>query len=885
MSLRGKIILKKTSKNRLYCLWVVIFVFMANYVAGQQVQTIPADSLRKTDTTLVDSLNVTADSVKPQSLEQRLGIKLSPDALTEVVVATSRDSAVADLDSNLFYLYGKARVTYDDMVLEAGEIMYNQASSNVVAGPQFDTSGRMYEKPVFTQGSEKVAYDSLQYNFKSKRAIVRNANSQYGEGFLHSQQVKRNPDQSIYGLHNVYTTCALDTPHFGIVAQKIKVIPERIAASGPANIQIEGVPTPLFLPFGLFPISSKQRSGFILPTYTVEQVRGLGLMNGGYYFFISDKMDLLAQVNIFSKGSWQAAGTTKYKNIYKYSGEFKFDYAYNKTGESYEPDASIGREFMIRWQHLTDPKARPGQNFTASLQIGTSTFYQTTSYDPLQAVNNQYQSNLSYSKNWIGKPFSLTVSARHNQNTGTGLVDATLPQVAFNIASLSPFQNKNYVGKPRWFDNITLSYTFDAQNSTQFYDSLFDINKLNFNYAGKHTIPITASYTIARFVRANFSIPYTEYWYTKELRQQYNDATGKIDSTSRGGFFTARDYSFSFGLNTQIFGTKLFKKGGLRGIRHRLEPNVAFTYRPDFSQTPYNYYYYTRLDTSTIPRAMFRYPQGATLISQPGQGEQRNVSFGINNNLQIKVRNNKDTSENATGFKNITLIDAFGITTAYNFAADSLQWAPIAVNFRTNILDKISISANANFDQYGINPATDRTFVRYTMWQRGDGIARFNNATVSASTSLTSRPKNKDTKAVTTDRNNGIVFNPDYYNYVDFDIPWSINLSYSLGVQNDYIVASKKDTITIGSNSFTFGGDFNVTPRWKVSVQSGYNFVTKELQATRIQIFRDLHCWAMRLETVPFGPLKNYNFTINVKAAVLQDLKLMRRRDFRDLAQ
>lgn len=868
---------------------------MAHLATGQiskhrtDTSTHIIDTTSTVSTTIPDSLNVNNDTARvdsnagPKSLEQRLGIRLSPDALTEVVVATSRDSAIANLDSNTFFLYGKAKVTYDDMVLEAGEIMYNQANNNVIAGPQFDTAGVMYEKPLFTQGQEKIEYDSLQYNFKSKRAIVRNANSQYGEGYLHSQQVKRNPDQSIYGLHNIYTTCALDTPHFGIVAKKIKVIPERVAASGPANIQVEGVPTPLFLPFGLFPISSKQRSGFILPTYTVEQNRGLGLMNGGYYFYISDKMDFLAQVNIFSKGSWQAAGTTKYRSIYKHSGEFKFDYAYNKIGETYEPNSSVGRVYMINWQHLTDPKARPGQNFTASVKLGSSNFYSTTSYNPLQAIENQFMSNLTYSKNWIGKPYTLTVSARHNQNTGTGEVDVTLPELAFNVASISPFQNKNYVGQPRWFDKITTSYTFSALNNTKFYDSLFDINTLKFNYAARHSIPITAAYDIARVLKLNFSIPYNEYWYAEELRESYNDATGKVDSTFRRGFFATRDYQLTAGLNTQIFGTKLFKKGGLRGIRHRLEPNVAFTYRPDFSVSPFNSYYYTRLDTGLTPRARYRYPTGNVLIGGVPMGEQRNLSFGINNNLQIKVRNNKDTSANATGFRNVTLIDGFSINSSYNFAADSLQWAPIAMNFRTNILEKISISASANFDQYGIDKNTDRMYAHSTMWQRGEGIARFNNANISAQTSLTSKPRTKD-NTVSTDRSNGIVFNPDYYNYVDFDIPWSINLSYTLGVQNDYLAEANKDTIIIGSNSLNFGGDFNLTPRWKVSVQTGYNFVTKELQPTRFQIFRDLHCWAMRLETTPFGPLKNYNFTINVKAAVLQDLKLMRRRDFRDLA-
>jgi lipopolysaccharide assembly outer membrane protein LptD (OstA) len=882
MSLCGKIILKKASNHRLCLILAVIFVFINNS-GYAQVSNLRSDSLSAVrDMTIEDSLDIKADSLKvpKKGLEERLGIRLSKDALTEVVVATARDSAVMNLDSNLFYLYGKAKVTYEDNILEAGKIAYNQSNNNVTASPQFDTAGKAVEKPLFTQGSEKILYDSLQYNFKSKRAIVRNANSQYGEGFLHSEQVKRNPDQSIYGLHNVYTTCSLDEPHFGIVAKKIKVIPNRIAASGPANIEIEGVPTPIFLPFGLFPISQKQKSGFILPTYTVEQNRGIGLLNGGYYFAISDKLDLLTQLNIFSKGSWQASGATNYKNIYHYSGEFQFQYAYNKTGESYEPSASVGKDFIVNWAHRTDPKAKPGQSFNASVRVGTSSFYSNTSYDPLQVVDNQFLSNLSYSKSWQNKPYNLTISALHNQNTRDGLVNVTLPSIAFNVASVSPFQNKNYVGKPRWFDNITFTYTLNAQNNTSFYDSLFNVNNLDFNNGITHSIPIQANYTVLRFFRTGFSIPYTEYWYTKEILQQFNPSADKLDSTVNRGFYTARDFSFNVPFSTQIFGTKMFKKGKVRGIRHRLEPSVGFTYRPDFGKSGFNYYYETQVDSNRTDN-LYRF-QGSEFVGTIQKGEQLRMNFGINNNLQMKIRSKKDS---VSGFKNITLIDRFGINSSYNFAADSLNWAPIAANFATNILDKILVQASANFEQYGIDPSTGRQFTQSTMWQRGDGFVRFTDANISASTSLTSRPKNKDAKTGTTDRNNGIVFNPDYYNYVDFDIPWSINLSYALSISNNYLTEAKKDTVRVSSHNLTVGGDFNVTPRWKVSVSTSYNFMDKQLQYTRIQIFRDLHCWAMRLETVPFGPNKNYNFTINVKAAVLQDLKLMRRRDFRDNVQ
>jgi hypothetical protein len=893
MSLCGKIILKNASYHCLYCILAVIFILFS--IPGKaQIRPLTNDSLaRRADTSIKDSLNVQNDSLaqadslavtdslaKPKNLEERLGIRISKDAMDDIVTATARDSAVMDLDSNLFYLYGKSKVTYQDNILEAGQITYNQANNNVTASPQFDTSGNAMEKPVFTQGQEKILYDSLQYNFRSKRAIVRNANSQYGEGYLHSQQVKRNPDQSIYGLHNVYTTCALDTPHFGIVAKKIKVIPDRIAASGPANIEIEGVPTPLFLPFGLFPISQKQKSGFILPTYTVEENRGLGLLNGGYYFYISDKVDLLTQLNIFSKGSWQARGTSNYKNIYRYSGAFEFQYAYIKTGESYEPGASTGRDFIVNWAHQTDPKARPGQSFNASVRVGTSSFYQNTSYDPLQVVNNQFLSNLSYNKSWQGKPFNLAVSALHNQNTRDGLVNVTLPSIAFNVANISPFQSKYRTGPPKWYDNISFTYTLNAQNKTSFYDSLFDINSLRFSNGISHVIPISATYNILRYFKTGISIPYNEYWYTEEIRREYNDASGKIDTNIRSGFFTARDFSFNVPLNTQIFGTLLFKKGKIRGIRHRLEPSINFTYRPDFSKSGYNYYYQARTDTSQTLQTLYRF-ETSDFMGRVSSGEQRSISFGINNNLQMKTRSKKDT---ISGFRNITLIDGFSISSAYNFAVDSFNWAPIAMNFRTNILDKISVSANANFDQYGINKSTGRQYPTSTIWQRGEGLARFTDGNISLQTSLTSKPKDKS-KVVAPATRDGIVFNPDYYNYVDFDIPWSINFSYALGLTNSYLAESQKDTLQLSSHNITFGGDFNITPRWKVSFISGYSFIEKKLQITRIQIFRDLHCWAMRLETVPFGPQKNYNFTINVKAAVLQDLKLMRRRDFRDTVE
>ncbi|MBS1783468.1 MAG: hypothetical protein JSS78_10415 [Bacteroidetes bacterium] len=769
------------------------------------------------------------------------------------------------------------------MKLNAGQITFDQASNTVIAQPTFDSSGTIIKRPNFAQGSEKVSYDSLQYNFKSKRAIIRNARSQYGEGFVYSQQVKRNPDQSIYGWKNVYTTCALDTPHFGIRARKIKVVPNKVIASASANIVIEQVPTPIFLPFGLFPITQRQRSGFQIPTYTFEDRRGLGLTNGGYYFHMNDYVDALLLTNIYTKGSYSVSGVSNYANRYHYSGGLSLSYALNKTGESYEPGSSITKDFMVNWRHQQDPKARPGTNFGATVTVGTSTFYSNNSYNVNQILNNQYTSNINYTKNWQNKPFSLSVAARHNQNTQTHLVDVYLPELNFYVAQFNPFQNKHRIGTPRWYEKISASYNFNMLNQLSFYDSTFSLKTLSlgdFRNGFKHSIPISASYNLLRFINLSFNTTYSEYWLTKKTERFYNDNEGKIDTNTNRGFYTARDFNASMQLSTRIYGLKMFKHGKLMGIRHVLTPNVGFNYTPNFAANPFNYYYQTRLDTSS--RLTYLSPYETSVIGVPGLGQYgkfaSTVNFGLNNNLQIKVRSKKDST--GAG-KNVTLIDGFSINSAYNIAADSFKWSNINMSFRTNILDKFNLSGGAVFDPYATDYNTGRRLPT-TMWQQGTGIASLRSANVALSAGFRSKQKNKSPNpAVKTYEYNSLMKNGGYNNYVDFNIPWSLDIAYTLTLSKRYTSYSHSDTLTLSQN-LLFRGDFNLTSRWKITFSSGYDVENHNLTLTSIDIYRDLHCWEMRLGTIPFGPRKSYNFTLNVKASILQDLRLIRRRDYRD---
>jgi len=896
MSRSGKFISNIPSLHRFTCCVFLIFIiFLTNTgfaqtkpKLGARDSTAAADTvlladsvslkMRTSDTLSADSAAL--DSAKTQSLEERLGIKISKDALPSVVKAQARDSAVLDMANDVFYLYGKAQVNYEDMQLNAGQVNYAQKSNVVTAGPYDVVKDTGSDRPSFKQGNERFTYDSMQYNFKSKRAIVRNVNTEYDKGYIHSEQIKRNPDQSIYGWHNVYTTCALDTPHFGIRAKKIKVIPDRVVISGPANLNIEGVPTPLYLPFGLFPASQNQKSGFVLPTYTVEQQRGFGLLNGGYYFYVNDNVDVLAQTNFYTKGSYAVTSAATYNRLYHYRGALRLSYAYNKTGEDFEPDASITKGFMINWSHQSDAKAVPGQSFSASVQAGTSTFYSQNSYDPNLILNNQYQSNITYSKNWQNTPFGLTISGLHNQNTNTKQINVTLPALNFYVNQFNPFQRKDAVGN-HWYDKITASYTLDFKNQTTFYDSTFDPSRLSldqFSNGVKHSIPIGASYTVLRYINMSFNVNYNEYWQTSRLYRRFNDATQVIDTTKDNGFFSTRDFNAGVSFSTRIYGMKVFRRGGLRGIRHVLTPTTGFSYHPDFATDPFNYYYRTRLDTSQTYTPLSPYPNSA--FGGPPIGKSATMNFGINNNLQIKVRSAKDT---VAGTKNVTLIDGFSLGTSYNAAADSFRWSDIGVNFRTNVLDKINITGSAAYSPYAFDYGKGRQ-IEVLNIEQGTGVGRFKNANLSFGSNFHSKPRDGKKSPTNSAEYARVLRNAGYNEYVDFNIPWSVNLTYTMSLNKQYSRFSFSDTLTL-SHSVTVSGDLQVSERWKVVVSTGYNFDAKQLTLTNIDVYRDLHCWEIHFQTYPFGPRKSFNFTLNAKSAILQDLKLVRRRDFRDIPQ
>jgi lipopolysaccharide assembly outer membrane protein LptD (OstA) len=892
MSLRCKFISKFSSLYWFTCVAFIFIFFITNKAHAQvdeksrDATAHAVDSIQQKRIALSDTLAVRSDSLKAdtsktdsvrsQTLEERLGIKISKDALPSVVKAKSRDSAVMNVNDKLFYLYGKAQVNYEDMQLNAGQVAFNQSSNVVTAAPYIIEKDTGTAKNTFSQGSEKFTYDSMQYNFRSKRAIVRNVRTQYDQGFIHSEQIKRNPDQSIYGARSIYTTCALDTPHFGIMASRIKAIPGKVVVSGPANLCIEGIPTPLFLPFGLFPSTQKQKSGFIIPTYAVAQDRGLGLVNGGYYFYVNDYVDLNMRADMYAKGSYMVSAGSTYRYLYHYGGLFRLAYSNLKTGEDFEPGGGETKDFMVNWSHQSDAKSKPGQNFNASVTAGTSSFYAKNSYDLNKILNNQYQSNITYSKNWQGKPFGLTISALHNQNTQTKQVNVTLPDINFYVSQINPFQNKRAIGE-HWYDKITASYTLAALNRISFYDTAINLAKLglqDFQSGVRQNIPIGASYNVLRYVNMSFSVNYTEYWVNDATYTRFDTVKGLIED-KRYGFFATREFNTGVNFTTRIYGMLMFKHSWVRGIRHVLTPGIGVSYHPDFALKPFNYYYLTTVDTTQT--LYYRSPYSRSVYTGPPEGRAALINYTLNNNLQIKIRSLKDT---VSGFKNIVLIDGFSIGGNYNAAADSFRWSPVAVSFRTNVANVINITSSATYDPYLFDYQLGRR-TQTTMLENGTGIAKFVRANLSMGSNFHSKSRGGVKNATNSDEYARIRRIAGYADYVDFNIPWSFNVSYSLDAVNNISSFSKRDTVVV-THSATFDFEVLVTERWKLRVNSGYNFNEGRLQPTQLDLYRDLHCWAMNLSSIPFGPRKNFTFTLNVKAAVLQDLKLVRRRDFLD---
>jgi len=820
--------------------------------------------------------------------------RIAPDAIDQQVTYKASGSKINDLINRKVTLVSKAEVNYGDILIEADSIIFNMDNNEIFAVGIRDTSGQITGKPYFKSGSEEFEADTLRYNFKTKKAIVKNIITQQQEGFLHSEITKLLEDGTSNIYNSTYSTCDADTPHFYIALKKAKVYPGEKIISGPGNLVLEGIPLPIYLPFGYFPIQTKTAaSGILIPKFHYEANRGYALTEGGYYFAINDYFDLTLNGNIFTNGSWLLKAQTSYNKLYKYSGNFSFSYANNVSGHKGLADYNKQSNYSLAWRYSQSAKARPGSRFNASVNMTSPGFDRENSYDLNQHITTTRQSSISYSRSWAGTPFNMTASMNHTQNVKTHVVSLNLPKLNFSASRIYPLKGKRSVTN-KWWQELSFQYSASIDNQINTKDSILFTNKVldDMRNGFKHEAPVSLQIRPFNNFSISPQVSYKGVMYTRKYERRWDSDTRQVVKDTLEGLFYGHSInpSISAGYSLQIFGIFDFINPDSRidAIRHVIKPSVSFSFIPYFDGLSSKMYYQVQKDTAgnTSQYSIFE----GNLYGTPSLSKKSgSVSFNLTNILEAKVFPVGDTTDKS---KNVKLIDNFGISTSYNIFADSMRWSPVSMNLRTTLFEEIGISASSSFSMYGLD-SLGRSVADFYFAQ-SHKLLRLTGFSVSLDFSLSdllkgnmkkttssapSQPNTQDTQrpgtvgSTRTTSVAGAVF--DEYGYSEFDVPWTMNVRYSLNYSKPALVSGLSQTLSVN-------GNVKLTKKTAITYRSGYDFKKKEITMTQIQINRDLHCWEMGFSWVPNGNMKMWTFTIRVKAAVLSDLKYERRHDYHD---
>ncbi len=811
---------------------------------------------------------------------------LSKDSIDAPIDYNASDSGVLIVDTREFLLYGKAKTNYQDLKIEAATIRYNQQSKMVKAYGSTDSSGKLDSKPVFMQGEMKSISDTISFNMETGKGLTKNTFFQEGEIFVNAISLKKMNDSVVYAKKARFTTCNLDTPHFAFRTGRMKIINNKLGISGPTFPEFEGVPMPIGIPFGIFPLNRGRHSGILAPAFTASEDFGLGLEGLGYYKVINDYLDFTTRANIYSYGGWNVNLNSKYIKRYAFTGGFNLTLQNTKslnrfggTGDEFNQSKS----FMLNWSHSRDNRARPGTSFSANVNFGSSRFNRLLLNNPMQNFQNQLSSSISYSKDWRGK-YNLSVNANHNQNNNLRLVNLQLPTVNFNVVTLYPFQSKEQIGAGKWYEKIGIGYSGNVQNQLSFYDTAFNFKRLldTAQWGAVHNIPISMSLPALGPVTISPSISYEERWYGQRFIRSWNSANKKVDTVKYRGLFTARQMSFGISAATRIFGTYTFgKNSNIKGIRHEMRPTVSVNYQPDMAAA---YHYSTQIDT-TGRRIRFSQYEGG-VIGSFSEGRFGGIGFGIDNLLEMKVR---DRSDSTAKDKKIKLIEGFGISSSYNMLADSFKLGTFNLYARSTLFEKVNINASATLDPYDVDKMGYR-LKTYAFDPKAFKFGRITSGSIAISTSFSS--KSKDGK---TEKDREIPIDPfltpdeqqrqlqfaksNPAEFTDFNIPWTLSFSYSLSfnrqLKPDY---SGFETRTF--SSLNFNGDFSLSEKWKVGGTGYYDVSMGGLQQFSMFISREMHCWQMSINVMPVGIFRSFNITVNPKSGILRDLKINRSRVF-----
>ncbi len=856
-----------------------------NYAQTPQDDLIFKDSIGISPAPMRSDSVAFRDSVKAARLDS---LKKTAD-LKSKVQYKAKDSIAFDIQNRFLYLYGDVLLEYEDITLKAETIWIDWGTTTMFAEGIQDSTGKWVGQPVFEEGDQTYNAEALAFNFNTRKGRILGGRTQQDDNFVLGDSIKRNPDNSYFIRSGKITTCNLEDPHFYIYSDKMKVIPNDKIITGRVNMVVEKVPVPLVLPFGFFPNKKGKKSGILMPSYGNDATRGFFLRDGGYYLGLNDYVDLSLRGDIFSYGSYRVNATSRYNWNYHFNGSLDVKYAMNNSGEKTDLNYSESRDFFVVWRH--DQKIGNTSRLSSDVNLGSSNFLKLNSLNTNDIVTNQLMSNVAWSKTFANTPWSMNARLGHQQNTNTKAISLEMPSIGINRGRTFPFKRKSGGGKERFYEKIGYSYSAQAINRINTFDSLLfkpGFEK-GFQNGIRHTIPVSMNLKALKYVTVSPGLNFNEYWYLSEVRDRWQDGfvdTGEVYRPGRvvkdtiNQFLSGRDFSASVTASTRIYGMFPFPSKRQRIIRHTFTPNVGYTFKPDFSKEGWGYFYKVQQDSIGTIRTVSRFAD--RINGGPSAGEQQQLSFGFLNLLEMKYWSQKkgqDTLVSKPESKKLTLLDNFGMQGNYNFAADSLNLSPLNFSARTVLLNNLlNVNLTAVMDPYQ-QDASGRK-INQLRWEKDRKPGYITTSNLAISTSFRSKkekarvkPKNLDPALLAEiERNREL--------YADFNIPWSLNLSYNLLYNRQNI--NQNSTL---NQSVQIGGDLNLTEKWKIRVTTGYDFVAKDVTLTQFNIMRDLHCWEAAFSWTPFGTRKFYMLTINAKSSTLQDLKLTKQSppNFRNL--
>lgn len=870
--------------------------------SGEPLQQAAADTLLS-DTTATD---LVPDTTATDSVRKR-------EAGFEAPIAyTAKDSLIYDAASGLAYLYGKANVKYQDMTLDAAKITMAMDSSLVHAEGARDTTGTWQDQPVYAQGGDTYNSERMSFNFKTKKGFISNVSTTQGNGFLQSRQSKRSGDGTLYLQHAKYTTCDAEHPHFYMALSRAKVRPGKETIFGPAYLVVEDVPLPLAIPYGFFPVSKKYSSGFVMPSYGDETSRGFYLRDGGYYFALNDYMDLKALGEIYTKGSWGLSGETNYRRRYKYSGNFYFSYLNTVEGERNMPDYSVTKSMKIQWTHTKDTKSAPNTSFSARVNFASESYERKnleSMYNPLSYTQSMRASSVSFSHTFPGIGLTVSGSTNLTQNMRDSSVAMTLPDLSISLNRFYPFRRKRQAGKERWYEKISLSYTGQLSNSiTTKEDKLFKSNLVkDWRNGMQHRIPIDATFQLLKYINISPSFSLRDIMYMSRIDRSWDDERQIERRDTSYGFYNLYDWRIGVSANTTLYGFykpwKLLFGEKLIMVRHVLKPSVSFSYAPDFTAAHYGYTTsYVRTDANGEVTTVNYSPYSDGLYGYPNGTRQGMVSMSVSNNLEMKVRSDRDS----TGQRKISLIDELSGTLSYNFAAKQQPWSDLSTRLRLKLTKSYTFSMAAVFATYayafnekGQVVRSNRTEWSYGRFGRFQGMSQnlsytFNNQTLSK---LMGKFKGRrsDADELPSDDEPDVGdanVDPDLRaartaggtrrkekakvdedGYLTFSMPWSLTVSYGITMSEDrsrQINVRRMRYPYSFTQNMNFSGYLRIADGWNITFSSGYDFDYHELSMTTASVSRDLHCFEMSCSVV-LRPYSSFNFTFRARANELAD--------------